>query len=250
MILLRTKLSAITFRPRTPYLCLALVSLFFLVTTGLWVSLDRSPGAWDDAWYLTNSLTLYDTLVDRGFIAYWKKFLGTLQFKAPLIAVLPTPLYRLFGRSSHVAYGVNLAFMVVLFGSVFRFARRYGSTRSGLVAVCVTATMPLLYGLSRQYLVEYGLTAGLFSGARGEIDRFFDEVEAGVCYVNKRSGATTGAWPGAQPFCGWKGSAEYFDVEVDGKTAKGGAWHYPEPFELCDYLKDHFAFWRGVEIRL
>jgi 1-pyrroline-5-carboxylate dehydrogenase len=60
---------------------------------------------------------------------------------------------------------------------------------------------------------EYGLTAGLFSKQQGEIDRFFDEIEAGVCYVNKRSGATTGAWPGAQPFCGWKGS---------GSSGKGG----------------------------
>ena len=61
--------------------------------------------------------------------------------------------------------------------------------------------------------VEFGLTAGLFSGRQEEIDRFFDEVEAGVCYVNKRSGATTGAWPGAQAFCGWKGS---------GGSGKGG----------------------------
>lgn len=60
---------------------------------------------------------------------------------------------------------------------------------------------------------EYGLTAGLFSKNQGEIDRFFDEVEAGVCYVNKRSGATTGAWPGAQAFTGWKGS---------GSSGKGG----------------------------
>jgi 1-pyrroline-5-carboxylate dehydrogenase len=60
---------------------------------------------------------------------------------------------------------------------------------------------------------EYGLTAGLFSKKQEEIDRFFDEVEAGVCYVNKRSGATTGAWPGAQAFCGWKGS---------GSSGKGG----------------------------
>ena len=64
---------------------------------------------------------------------------------------------------------------------------------------------------------EYGLTAGLFSTRREEIDRFFDEVEAGVCYVNKRSGATTGAWPGAQPFTGWKGS---------GSTGKGGCGPY------------------------
>jgi 1-pyrroline-5-carboxylate dehydrogenase len=64
---------------------------------------------------------------------------------------------------------------------------------------------------------DYGLTAGLFSRSQPEIDRFFDEIEAGVCYVNKRSGATTGAWPGAQPFTGWKGS---------GSTGKGGCGPY------------------------
>jgi 1-pyrroline-5-carboxylate dehydrogenase len=64
---------------------------------------------------------------------------------------------------------------------------------------------------------DYGLTAGLFSRTQGEIDRFFDEIEAGVCYVNKRTGATTGAWPGAQPFTGWKGS---------GSTGKGGCGPY------------------------
>jgi 1-pyrroline-5-carboxylate dehydrogenase len=61
--------------------------------------------------------------------------------------------------------------------------------------------------------VDYGLTAGIFSQDPEEVERFFDEVEAGVCYANKRTGATTGAWPGAQPFCGWKAS---------GSTGKGG----------------------------
>src|SRR5882672_1590737 len=45
---------------------------------------------------------------------------------------------------------------------------------------------------------DYGLTAGIFSKRDAEITRFFDALEAGVCYVNKRTGATTGAWPGAQ----------------------------------------------------
>jgi 1-pyrroline-5-carboxylate dehydrogenase len=65
--------------------------------------------------------------------------------------------------------------------------------------------------------VEYGLTAGIFSGKPDEVERFFDEIEAGVCYANKRTGATTGAWPGAQSFCGWKGS---------GSTGKGGCGPY------------------------
>jgi 1-pyrroline-5-carboxylate dehydrogenase len=52
----------------------------------------------------------------------------------------------------------------------------------------------------------YGLTAGLFSTDADEVRRFLDNVEAGVTYVNRRSGATTGAWPGVNPFGGWKAS--------------------------------------------
>src|SRR5579883_584901 len=62
-----------------------------------------------------------------------------------------------------------------------------------------------------------GLTGGLFSADEDEIARFFDEMEAGVLYVNRRTGATTGAWPGVQSFCGWKGS---------GMTGRGGCGPY------------------------
>ena len=73
--------------------------------------------------------------------------------------------------------------------------------------------------------VEYGLTAGIFSRESAEVDRFFDEVEAGVCYANKRTGATTGAWPGAQPFCGWKGS---------GSSGKGGCG----PYYVAQFMRE------------
>ncbi|HEX6106858.1 MAG TPA: aldehyde dehydrogenase family protein, partial [Gemmatimonadales bacterium] len=72
---------------------------------------------------------------------------------------------------------------------------------------------------------EYGLTAGIFSRDPAEVSRFFDEVEAGVCYANKRTGATTGAWPGAQPFCGWKGS---------GSTGKGGCG----PYYVAQFMRE------------
>lgn len=65
--------------------------------------------------------------------------------------------------------------------------------------------------------VDYGLTAGIFSQDEREIEYFFDEIESGVLYANRRSGATTGAWPGVQPFCGWKKS---------GSTGKGGCGPY------------------------
>ncbi len=65
--------------------------------------------------------------------------------------------------------------------------------------------------------VNYGLTAG-FYGSLDETDWFFDQIEAGVTYANRPQGATTGAWPGFQPFGGWKGSG------ASGKN--GGGLYY------------------------
>jgi 1-pyrroline-5-carboxylate dehydrogenase len=67
--------------------------------------------------------------------------------------------------------------------------------------------------------VSYGLTAG-FYGSPEEIDWFYDNIEAGVTYANRPQGATTGAWPGYQPFGGWKGSGS------SGKNA-GGLYYLP-----------------------
>lgn len=72
---------------------------------------------------------------------------------------------------------------------------------------------------------EFGLTAGIFTSHREEIERFFHEVEAGVCYANRRTGATTGAWPGVQTFCGWKGS---------GTTGKGGCG----PYYVAQFMRE------------
>jgi 1-pyrroline-5-carboxylate dehydrogenase len=60
--------------------------------------------------------------------------------------------------------------------------------------------------INRANDIDYGLTAGIFSKDENEIQYFFDNIEAGVCYANRPTGITTGAWPGVNSFCGWKGS--------------------------------------------
>lgn len=70
--------------------------------------------------------------------------------------------------------------------------------------------------------VEYGLTAGFFSEDDDEIQWWLDNIEAGVLYVNRASGATTGAWPGYQSFGGWKGSGS------TGKAA--GSFYYIQQY--------------------
>ena len=48
--------------------------------------------------------------------------------------------------------------------------------------------------------------------------------------------------------CGWKGTASYFTVAVDGEENKDAAWYYPDPKPAAANIKDHVAFWRGVTI--
>jgi len=49
--------------------------------------------------------------------------------------------------------------------------------------------------------------------------------------------------------CHWKGEASYYDVVVDGETNKDAAWYYPEPKDAAKEIKDHVAFWRGIEVK-
>lgn len=70
--------------------------------------------------------------------------------------------------------------------------------------------------------VDYGLTAG-FYGSEAETEWFFDLIEAGTVYANRPQGASTGAWPGFQPFGGWKGS---------GSTGKNAGGHYYLPLYM------------------
>jgi len=75
--------------------------------------------------------------------------------------------------------------------------------------------------------VNYGLTAGFF-GSEKEVAWFFENIQAGVTYANRPQGATTGAWPGFQPFGGWKGS---------GSTGKNAGGHYYLPLYMHEQIR-------------
>jgi len=84
-----------------------------------------------------------------------------------------------------------------------------------LTAVAAVDSLDEAIRLSNESV--YGLTAGIFSEDPTEVQTFLDRIETGVLYVNRRAGATTGAWPGVQAFGGWKGS---------GSTGKAGLSMY------------------------
>lgn len=112
---------------------------------------------------------------------------------------------------------------------------RLGDREGNFYAPIVVADLPVGHSLTRDELfapfltitrvegfdaalteanaVDFGLSAGVFSAEDAEVEQFYDEIEAGVLYSNRADGATTGAWPGVQSFCGWK---------LSGTAGKGG----------------------------
>ncbi len=82
-------------------------------------------------------------------------------------------------------------------------------------------------GMKEANDVSYGLTAG-FYGSKEETAWFFKNIEAGVTYANRPQGATTGAWPGFQPFGGWKGS---------GSSGKNAGGHYYVPLYMHEQIQ-------------
>ena len=52
----------------------------------------------------------------------------------------------------------------------------------------------------------------------------------------------------AHTVCPWKGTASYYDLEVNGKRNPGAAWYYPEPKPAANQIKGYVAFWKGVKV--
>ena len=102
---------------------------------------------------------------------------------------------------------------------------RLASDEMFLPITCLWEVDSLDEALTLANRTEFGLTAGLFSRDDGEIRQFFDRIEAGVVYVNRRAGATTGAWPGINPFGGWKGSGS------SGKASGG-------PYYVSQFMRE------------
>ena len=54
---------------------------------------------------------------------------------------------------------------------------------------------------------------------------------------------------GSHTFCPWKGTASYYDLEVDGQVNANAVWYYPTPKDAAKEITGRVAFWHGVEVR-
>ena len=122
------------------------------------IARDVAPPAWDDAWYLETSFRLWMAL-KASPLAFARAYLAAFRIKAPLIALVPLPLYSVFGPGERVAVWANLPLAALAAWAWSRAAaewwREYPRGRdAAALGGALTALIPLVYGLSRVFLVE------------------------------------------------------------------------------------------------
>ena len=136
---------------------LAGIILFFVSTNSIWLIKDQAPPMWDQAFYLDGSEVLYQTLTGKGVVPFLEVFTGIFQIKAPLIAVLPVPLYALLGEGYKSALLVNLAFLVLASLYLYKLGALIAGRKEAVLSIFILNTFPLIFAMSREFLVEYGL---------------------------------------------------------------------------------------------
>ncbi len=64
--------------------------------------------------------------------------------------------------------------------------------------------------------------------------------------VRRENLVSTRAWS----VCPWKGLARYYTVQAGGRENRNAAWCYPHPSPLARKIRNHVAFWNGVQVDL
>ena len=161
---------------------LALVGLLFVAVTLWWLHLHTAPPTWDESNYLETSELLFQSIREHSWHLFRDAYVGAVfGTKAPLIAVLTIPACLVVG-SGRLALDLTLAMLVAVLccTTYLMSVSLTGSRWHGVGAVLFTNTMPIVYGLSHAFLVDYTLmifmTAWIWLQVRSDGGRRIPQV--------------------------------------------------------------------------
>ena len=72
-----------------------------------------------------------------------------------------------------------------------------------------------------------------------ENNHYFPSSSINIEYISESSTTT---------HCHWKGTANYYTININGKTNPDAAWYYPSPKQAAAEITNYVAFWKGVEV--
>ncbi|HIK14489.1 MAG TPA: phospholipid carrier-dependent glycosyltransferase [Leptolyngbyaceae cyanobacterium M33_DOE_097] len=142
------------------WLILGCLWLLVVLSDRLWLRLDRTIPAWDQADYL--NLALYHWRHFQQFEptnTWWTELWHLSSKYPPFVFFATVPILNLLGPGVDQAVWVNAGFSLVLLVSVYLLGRRLFYRQVGLLAAAICLLMPGLYRIRVDYLLDYGLAA-------------------------------------------------------------------------------------------
>lgn len=148
-----------------------LAVMFVAVTASnyLWLSYDQTPPDWDEAVHMTSSMKYHRILDDvlhhpdftgHGIKETARRLLDVDSFVyPPLITFVGGLLIFIGGNSMDVLAMTNTFFLAILIVSVFQIGRRMGGERAGLLSILLLLLYPLVFGIARTPMLDFGLLA-------------------------------------------------------------------------------------------
>ena len=142
----------------------AFISLTCVVDV-LWIHANVAPPRmYDDAVYLTDSINLFATLQNRGFVLFLRECLEATKGHPPMIKILPVAFYFLFGPGTASALYAYIPLIVISCLYLFFLTKAlFQSDEIAFIAVAVTGLFPLTFGLWRNMMAEFGTTVAVIA---------------------------------------------------------------------------------------
>ena len=146
-------------KANTNYLFLTILWLFHLINNYIWLKIDTSPLRWDPGSHYLSSLRFFDVL-SYPSIHLLSEIVNVCGTYPPLVGIIPTPLYVLFGRDSDTAiFIMNSIFLFILIFSVYGIGKKLCNNKAGILASFIVTMYPMLFGQTRLFMLDPPLMA-------------------------------------------------------------------------------------------
>ncbi|MBW4480530.1 MAG: glycosyltransferase family 39 protein [Tolypothrix brevis GSE-NOS-MK-07-07A] len=142
-------------------LILGIIWLLGALCDRIWLTLDRSIPGWDQADYLTGTLTYRQALQNAQWwdVEWWRSFWLLSSKIPPLTYIITAIVQNIFGTGADQAILVMLLFSAILLWSVYGLGKLLFNDSVGLCAAALCQILPGLYRLRLEFLLDYPLTS-------------------------------------------------------------------------------------------
>lgn len=139
------------------YLILFLLFLFCGINNYLWLSANKISPFWDESRHLTTTIKYIDSILESSNIL--KSIWRIDNIYPPLFYLVSIPIGLIWGNSINVLAMSNLIFLAILIFSVYKIGLMLFNKNVGLLAAFMTAMSPMVFGISRVYLLDFPVMA-------------------------------------------------------------------------------------------